>query len=114
MIGKRALPDFPGGRDRIAKRHKIFEPTTMTAGGSQARVHLINVSETGALVHMAEPPPRGSEVIIDVGGALSSARLVWRSGRRFGVAFRSTLPQRTIDRLFSGRDVRTIGDQMSR
>ncbi len=82
---------------RIARRHKTFEPATLRSAAGEARAHLINLSATGALVHMVDPPKRGSVVSIDLRHVSADAEVVWTSGSRFGVAFRSRLADATID-----------------
>ena len=75
---------------RAEPRHKLFEPTTMQCGAQRLRVHLLDVSATGALVHHAAPPPIGALVLIDCCGARRSARVMRAEGSRFGVQF--TIP----------------------
>jgi len=82
---------------RIAHRHKTFEPTTLRSNAGEARAHVINLSATGALVHMVDPPKRGSVVSIDLGRVFADAEVVWTSGSRFGIAFRSRLADAMID-----------------
>jgi len=96
--GRGAGPPVPSADDhRIAHRYKTFEPTTLRSDAGEARVHLINLSATGALVHMADPPELGAAVCIDLKGTAAEARVVWRDGARFGLAFRTRLTSVTID-----------------
>lgn len=81
----------------LAHRHKTFEPTKLRSDAGEARAHLINLSATGALVRMVDPPKRGSAVSINLGHVSADAEAVWTSGPRFGVAFRRRLADATID-----------------
>lgn len=70
---------------RIAKRLKIFEPAFMHYGRVSDRIHLLDISYTGALVHGGSiPPPYGTIVRKDFELA---ARVVWVRSSRFGIAF---------------------------
>jgi hypothetical protein len=75
---------------RIARRYKIFEATRMQCPAGDLRVHLINISETGALVH-GSAPAQGAAISLDISGAATPARVVWSDGDRFGVVFLSRL-----------------------
>jgi hypothetical protein len=85
--------------DRIAYRHKTFQPTMMRTPAGSFRVHLINVSATGALVHVGDPPARGTRIAIDLGTNYADAHVIWTNGARFGVAFERAIDDRIIDRL---------------
>jgi hypothetical protein len=90
------------GTPRIAKRYKVFEATRMQLPTGERRVHLINVSETGALVHGGVPVPVPSTVVrLDVAGDDVPARVVWADGDRFGVMFLSRLTPVCLARLIS-------------
>ena len=95
-----ADPATPDGQ-RIAHRHKVFLPVRMTSASGDSRVHLINVSLTGALAHQAAPPSRGTPVGIDVEGRTVAGRVVWVDGQRFGIAFAERLTDRTLRQLFA-------------
>lgn len=85
---------------RIARRYKVFEATLMRCPAGDVRVHLINISETGALVHGAAPPP-GAAISLKISGIDTPARVVWADGDRFGVAFPSRLAPLCLERLIS-------------
>jgi hypothetical protein len=79
---------------RCAKRVKVFQPATLVHAGSTLRIHLLDVSERGALAHAQEPAAAGARVRIECEGVVREASVQWREGRRFGLAFdRPLLPQ---------------------
>ena len=85
---------------RIAKRYKVFEATRMQAAAGERRVHLINISETGALVHGTPPAPDLATVVrLDVAGDDVPARVMWAAGDRFGVMFLARLTPVCLARL---------------
>ena len=88
---------------RIAKRYKIFEATQMHGPAGDARVHLINISETGALIHATTAPAAGAAVRLDIVGTEMPARVVWSDGDRFGVMFLRRLGAECLQRLLAAR-----------
>ncbi|TPG07499.1 PilZ domain-containing protein [Sphingomonas oligophenolica] len=72
---------------RSTPRYKLFQPTEMSAAGETRRVHLLNLSTSGALIYAADPPPLGSSIRVRCGVHWLSARVAWRNQRRLGVAF---------------------------
>lgn len=82
------------GRDlRREARLKIFQPAEMLheGDGDPARVHLLNISSGGALVYSETCPGVGKSVRLACGVPLGEARVAWRAGRRFGIAFAQPL-----------------------
>jgi len=90
----------PASIQRGATRAKIFQPGEMhTISGSQ-RVHLLDVSATGALVYTAGAvPPVGAVVRLSAVVPLGPARVRWISGKRFGVSFPTPLSAECVDRM---------------
>lgn len=72
---------------RAKPRLKIFHPTEMRLRTDRVRVHLLDLSATGALVHCAAPPPLGTMVEIECGGTQRKARVVRSEGPKFGIQF---------------------------
>lgn len=92
--------DKDGARLRAPPRIKIFQPAEIRCGSdAPRRVHLLNISTHGALVHGDIVPQLGAEVRLLCGVALELARVRWRSGKRFGVAFAEPIAQAAIDAL---------------
>jgi hypothetical protein len=86
-------------RSRAAPRYKLFQPTAMTTPSGTARVHLLNLSTGGALVHAADPPPAGSLLRLQCGTEQRVARVAWSRGRRFGAAFSLPLSEAQVEAL---------------
>ena len=74
-------------RLRTRPRLKLFQPTTMRDGTTTAKVHLLDLSATGALIHAATPPATGARVLVTCGPEQRTATVMWVEGNRFGVAF---------------------------
>jgi hypothetical protein len=74
-------------RGQPAKRFKTFQPATMTEAAGSLRIHLLDVSLTGALAHAPAPPPSGTRVQVDCGEVSRAGRVCWRDGTRFGLHF---------------------------
>lgn len=83
----------------VAHRHKFFELTILWNNAGEARAHLINISITGALVHIVNPPDPGSAVRIELGKTPVGTCVVWRNGAKFGITFCSLFTEATIDLL---------------
>lgn len=106
----------PAGRDhRREPRIKIFQPAELEQeGGESARVHLLNISSGGALVY-GEPPRVGDAVRLACGVVLGEARVAWRTGRRFGVAFVRPLGQAKLAEVLQlqAAMIRTVSERMA-
>lgn len=97
-------PDGEGtAASRARPRFKLFQPTMMVVGKDLVRVHLLDLSATGALLHHATPPEVGSTMRLECAGNMRLARVVWVSGTRFGIAF--TMP------LSEGQVTEALADQ---
>ncbi len=90
--------DKDGAHQRAAPRVKIFQPAEIkSSAGEQHRVHLLNISTGGALVYGDAAPEVGEQVRLVCGIQLGPARVQWRSGRRFGVAFTKPIAPTQLD-----------------
>jgi hypothetical protein len=69
----------------------------MTVGERSMRVHLLDISAGGALVHVASPPETGSRVALDCAGIARQATVRWVGGSRFGVAFDRPLSEAEVE-----------------
>lgn len=76
---------------RRSPRLKLFLPSEMVVKGTPTRVHLLNLSTGGALVHAAAPVAPGSSVIIHFAHHARAARVAWAAGNRAGLAFTTPL-----------------------
>ncbi|MDB5696304.1 MAG: pilZ domain protein [Sphingomonas bacterium] len=72
---------------RARPRRKLFQPAELDVGGGRRRVHVLDLSETGAQVNGVNPPALGSFVSLCVGEVRRAARVAWVRGQRFGVTF---------------------------
>jgi hypothetical protein len=91
--------DTPTSARRI-NRTKIFQPGEMHTISGVQRVHLLDLSASGALVYTAgQAPSIGAVVRITVGVPLGAARVRWAAGKRFGVSFATPLSAQTLDQL---------------
>lgn len=92
--------DEDGAHLRAAPRIKLFQPAEMTRGAdAPVRVHLLNLSTGGALIHCDTPPPVGETVRLVCGVALGSARVQWAEGNRFGVKFARPIAPEQVDHI---------------
>lgn len=89
------LDYVPRGRHRL----KLFQPATMRMGGEGSRVHVLNISLTGALVHRDAPPSPGAALDIAIGGLERRAHVAWASGARFGIQFQTALSEDELARV---------------
>ena len=74
-------------RLRARPRLKLFEPTVMRDGAHEAKIHLLDLSATGALAHAAIPPRASARVLVTLGTENRTATVIWVEGHRFGIAF---------------------------
>lgn len=84
-----------------APRHKVFEPVLLAAAGVTARAHLLNVSLTGALLHVAPPVMRGDRLTVALRGIWVPAQVVRVAGPRAGIAFERPLDAAQVDALLA-------------
>ena len=72
---------------RASRRLKVFQPATLDGPTGSARIHLLDVSASGARGHMADPPSEGERVVLECEGVSLQAVVRWRDGNRFGLSF---------------------------
>jgi hypothetical protein len=90
-------------QSRAKPRHKLFLPTAMLVGAERVRVHLLDLSASGAQVHFTNPPRLGTLVQIECAGALRMARVARCDGERFGIQFLTPLKNIEIEQATSQR-----------
>lgn len=77
------------------------------------RIHLLDLSSSGALGHADAPPQPGEIVWVVCKGSEILARTAWVRGSRFGLAFDKALPSARLKPLLSeGRRVLESGAEM--
>jgi hypothetical protein len=72
---------------RARPRRKLFQPAELDMPGGRRRVHVLDLSETGAQVNGVHTPVLGSFVSLSVGDVRRAARVAWVRGQRFGIKF---------------------------
>jgi hypothetical protein len=98
------ISDRDGAHLRATPRIKIFQPAELRCGSdAPKRVHLLNISEGGALVYGDVAAQIGAEVQLSCGLPLGAARVRWRDGQRFGVAFTRPIPAAQIEALVTSQ-----------
>ena len=91
----------PAAETRVA-RHKVFLPAEMIGATGTVRIHLLNLSVTGALAY-AERTPRPDAVIqMRCGDATWLARVVWTQDKKFGLVHVVPLAPSAVAKLVSG------------
>lgn len=96
VVGLRSMRPAESISSRVAQRHKIFQPTRMCTSSGEERVHLINISTMGALVHFPAPPAKGSRIGISINDRIVAAHVVWARGARFGITFAPPLDEHAL------------------
>lgn len=77
------------------------------------RIHLLDLSSSGALGHADAPPMPGEIVWVVCKGSEILARTAWVRGNRFGLAFDNALPSAKLRPLLSeGRRALESGAEM--
>lgn len=69
----------------------------MTLGERSVRIHLLDISIGGALVHAADPPETGTRITLDCAGIVRAAVVRWVVASRFGVAFDQPLSEAEVE-----------------
>jgi hypothetical protein len=92
-----------GAVDRKARRLKTFQTASLHVAGGVRRVHLLNLSTSGALVHSDDPPIAGTPCRLDAAIDLGAARVMWVAGQRFGVMFDRPISERNLSLLVEGQ-----------
>jgi PilZ domain len=83
---------------RRQPRLKVFQPIEIHVGTTPLRAHLLDLSASGALVHSTTAPATGTPLRLTLGGLVRTARVVWRDGVRFGIAFTVPLCETEVER----------------
>ena len=92
----RRAAQYPNAEPRGSARHKVFLPAEMTHAGGASRVHLLNLSPAGALVHGDAVPRPGAVVQISCASATWPARVVWAQHKRFGLIHMTPLAPKVM------------------
>ena len=86
---------------RARPRLKVFHTVEIRHAGGTVRGHLLDLSGGGALAYCAQPPTVGADILVMLGDRLHSGTVVWRDGRRFGIAFAFRMTDAEIDHVIA-------------
>jgi hypothetical protein len=86
-----------------AHRHKIFLPVVLNQAGSTTRIHLLDISRTGARANAPHLPPVGERVRIVWNDIVITGRIAWGRDTRIGIRFDLPLADRQLDAIVAGR-----------
>ena len=87
---------------RTAPRQKVFLPAEMMGGEGASRVHLLNLSAAGTLVHGQAAPLMGAIVQLRCEAATWFGQVVWTTPKRFGVMHLTPLSGDAVETLVTG------------
>ncbi|WP_260598550.1 PilZ domain-containing protein [Sphingomonas endolithica] len=100
---------------RASPRLKVFFPSQLDGAGGIIRIHLLNISRTGALIYSSQPLEKGQKVSVGSGERAKLAIVAWVSGARAGVEFRLPFHEAELDAFIADQNAalaeaaRTIG-----
>lgn len=83
-------------REQAARRFKTFWPTEMRTVNEQHRVHVLNISRTGAKIHAREAMDTNQKMEIMIGGECRGATVRWKLGQTFGIVFDEPICDDTV------------------
>ena len=83
-------PILPDDGRRNERTHLFLSAMLHSSAGSSP-VHIRNISPTGALIEGSIEPKQGEELVLTRADLDASAKVVWKVGRRAGIAFTSTI-----------------------
>lgn len=96
VLGFRGRPDA-----RQGSRTRVLLQASLLASGRPTRIHLLDLSSSGALGHAEAPPQPGEIVWVVCKGSEILARTAWVRGNRFGLAFDNALPSARLKPLLT-------------
>jgi hypothetical protein len=76
---------------RVAPRTKTFQPAVVRQGSREHRAHILDVSTSGAELHLPSDVAVGSLLTLACDQVVATARVVWTTGQRCGVHFSRAL-----------------------
>lgn len=72
---------------RSEPRLKVFQPALLEGHAGAARVHVLDVSPKGAMVHGLAQVAPGNLLALACCGWTRAANVAWKTDKRFGVRF---------------------------
>jgi hypothetical protein len=85
-----------GADKRQDRRARVLIAAKVIVGGRPLNVRLRDLSQHGALLFAATPPPLRSEVTFERGELSAKASVVWRHGDRFGIQFDEPIEEQDV------------------
>lgn len=76
---------------RHCERIHLFLGAVLQSGSGCCPVHIRNISPSGALIEGSIVAAKGEELVLKRVGLEASATIVWKIGRKAGIAFASTI-----------------------
>ena len=98
-----ASTNSDSGAPRAARRLKVFLPAMLTRGGVDLRVHLLDISSTGALLHATMAIPANEQIVLRWEGLTWSGTVMWSAGNRFGIAFAREIAEEQIAQVLGAK-----------
>lgn len=86
------LPPLDAQEGRRRERTHLFLAASLQSKAGSCPVHVRNISATGALIEGLIVPGPGDSLILRRGSLEASANIVWKAGRKAGIAFSSVIP----------------------
>ena len=93
---------------RARPRLKVFHPVEIRHADTAMRGHLLDLSGGGALAYSDDPPAADAKIVLMLGDRSHSGTVVWRDGRRFGIAFTFRMTDGEIDRVIAAEAGRRV------
>ncbi|WNO52975.1 PilZ domain-containing protein [Stakelama saccharophila] len=81
---------------RSGPRHKVFLPAEAEFGQARHRVHLLDLSRGGALLHSETPPHYNDHILLLAGPITRRARVTRVLDRKIGIAFVAPLSEEEL------------------
>jgi hypothetical protein len=76
---------------RAEPRLKVYKLGRAQAGGMQFKVHLLDVSASGARLHAGRTPDQGMRITLDCSPVSATGTVRWVHASRFGIRFDTPL-----------------------
>ena len=89
------------GGPRVANRYKTFLPCSLEQDGALVRVHVLNLSVTGALIATPAAIPARQPISLQFQAVSLKATVVWSRTDRAGLRYSLPLPQSTLEELIA-------------
>jgi hypothetical protein len=101
VVGRHTGPFLPPSpsphrRSMINKREKSFFVAHVISESRRYRCHLLNISQSGALIAGADLPKNGEIFSLELASTFRIATVVWNSSGRRGIIFDTVLTREQL------------------